>query len=69
MNRTRAADDYEAIRLRMEELRREQMREPTMAGGDAKGRGPRPYHLATAGKDRSEAGIASRARSSTRAAS
>jgi len=38
MNRVRAADDYKAIRLRMEELQRE--RGQRLAGGGPAGGGP-----------------------------
>jgi hypothetical protein len=46
MTRPRAADDFAAIRARMEELRRRV--EPGPAGSQTRALPPRPYHTASA---------------------
>jgi hypothetical protein len=46
MTRPRAADDFAAIRARMEELRRERA-QVSAERDDGRPLGPRPYHAAT----------------------
>lgn len=67
MIRTRAADDYEVIRSRMEELRHERSAGASVAPGEQAPRGPRPYHTATTEIARGEAGIGLPKRVLTRA--
>ena len=67
MTRTRAADDYEVIRSRMEELRRERTVGASVLPREQAPRGPRPYHVATPERDRSEMGAGLPTRVLTRA--
>jgi hypothetical protein len=60
MIRTRAADDYKVIRSRIEELRREKTGRVSAERGERAPQGPRPYHVATIGIDRSDAGLPTR---------